>query len=233
MSQQHAMDRMYRLQRHFYDATRKYYLLGRDTLLKRMNVQPGQRVLEVACGTARNLIKLHYMQPDAELFGLDASSEMLKTAELKLVRRELDGIHLKECLAEELDYKKTFGIEQPFDAIFFSYGLSMIPTWPAAIEAALANLKPGGKMYIVDFWDQADLPRWFRAMLVRWLDLFHVHFRPELMEHLKKLHEQGRFELEIEPVARRYAYIATLSTSAVTGNAGAAATPAESHLAAC
>ena len=47
------MDRMYRLQRYFYDATRKYYLLGRDRLLNEMDIQPGQHVLEAGCGTAR------------------------------------------------------------------------------------------------------------------------------------------------------------------------------------
>ena len=52
------MDRMYHLQRHFYDATRKYYLLGRDQLLRELNVRPGETVLEVGCGTGRNLVIL-------------------------------------------------------------------------------------------------------------------------------------------------------------------------------
>jgi hypothetical protein len=35
-----AMDRMYRFQRHFYDVTRRYYLLGRDQLLDRLAPPP-------------------------------------------------------------------------------------------------------------------------------------------------------------------------------------------------
>ena len=103
-----------------------------------------------------------------------------------------------------------FGREQPFDTIYFSYCLSMVPTWPGAIEAALANLKPGGEMLIVDFWDQQDLPRWFAAALKKWLAMFHVHYRPEVHEALVDLGRSGRAEVTFESVARRYAYIATV-----------------------
>jgi S-adenosylmethionine-diacylgycerolhomoserine-N-methlytransferase len=53
-----AADRMngiYRYQRHIYDATRKWFLLGRGRLISRLDIAPGSRVLEVGCGTGRNL----------------------------------------------------------------------------------------------------------------------------------------------------------------------------------
>ena len=50
------MDRIYRRQRHVYDVTRKYYLLGRDALIDRLEPPVDGRVLEIGCGTARNLI---------------------------------------------------------------------------------------------------------------------------------------------------------------------------------
>ena len=51
-----SMDRMYRRTRHIYDASRKYYLLGRDILIDRLRPSAGQSVCEVGCGTARNLM---------------------------------------------------------------------------------------------------------------------------------------------------------------------------------
>lgn len=216
MNQEHAMDRMYGLQRHLYDATRKYYLLGRDQLLAQMDVRPGDRVLEIACGTARNLIKLNSLHPNLELFGLDASNVMLKTAQRNLSRRGLDKkCSLRVCLAEELDYRTTFALNRPFDAIFISYGLSMIPTWKEALAVALRNLKPGGTLYIVDFWDQGELPKWFRAMLQKWLDAFGVHFRPELLVHLQELSQSVPGTLTLHSVARRYAYIASFTLPAL------------------
>lgn len=203
------MDRMYWLQRYIYDFTRKYYLLGRDRLLREMDLPPGARVIEIGCGTARNLVLLAHRRPDVIYYGIDASHEMLMTAEAKVGRARLEErIKLQHCLAEELDHAKTFGLAEPLDAAFFSYSLSMIPTWPQAIEAALANLKPRAAFYVVDFWDQADWPGWFRRLLQGWLDLFHVHFRPELLEHLRELEKRGVGTLTLQPVAGRYAYIA-------------------------
>jgi S-adenosylmethionine-diacylgycerolhomoserine-N-methlytransferase len=210
MATTEEMDRMYRLQRYFYDATRKFYLLGRDRLLREMQLQPGDRVLEIGCGTARNLICLARQRPDVACYGLDASNEMLATAAAKVRARRLESrIVLRTCYAEQLDCSKTFGLGAPFDAAFFSYSLSMIPTWPEAIAAALANLKPHATLYVVDFWDQGGWPRWFRALLKTWLDLFHVVHRPELLDHLRGLDAQGVGRLTIESVAGRYAYLAT------------------------
>jgi S-adenosylmethionine-diacylgycerolhomoserine-N-methlytransferase len=79
LQNEHAvkMDRMYRTQRHIYDFTRKYYLIGRDRTIANIKPKPGQTVLEVGCGTGRNLALIARMFPQAKLFGLDISQEML------------------------------------------------------------------------------------------------------------------------------------------------------------
>jgi S-adenosylmethionine-diacylgycerolhomoserine-N-methlytransferase len=210
MATTEEMDAMYRWTRYVYDFTRKYYLLGRDRLLRDMILQPDDRVLEIGCGTARNLIRLAKQRPDIRCFGLDVSTEMLATAAAQVKGRRLDGrITLAHCPAEDLNYEKTFGLNAPFDAAFFSYSLSMIPTWSQALDAALANIKRSGALYVVDFWDQGDWPRWFRWLLKRWLDCFHVVYRPELLDHLRELDEQGLGKLTLHSVAGRYAYLAT------------------------
>ncbi len=210
MATTEEMNAMYRWTRYVYDFTRKYYLLGRDRLLEEMDLPSGGCVLEIGCGTARNLIRLAKARPDLHCYGLDVSTEMLVTATAKVKAHGLENrITLKHCFAEELDHAKTFGLTSPFDAAFFSYSLSMIPTWPQAIDAALANLKRGSAFYVVDFWDQGGWPGVFRVVLKRWLDLFHVHYRPELIEHLHELDAKHIGSLKLEPVAGRYAYLAT------------------------
>jgi len=179
------MDRIYRRQRYIYDFTRKYYLFGRDTLIDQLALKPGARVIEVGCGTARNLVRIAQKYPDAKLYGLDASSEMLTTAQESLAQAGLAGkVELVEAYAEDLS-PSLFGESEPFDAVVFSYSLSMIPDWKQALRSALAALARSGSLHIVDFGDLKGLGRLTELLLRGWLGLFHVAPREELLKTLE------------------------------------------------
>ena len=208
-NQRERLNNLYRFQRHFYDLTRLFFLFGRDDLLRQMNVLPGERVLEIGCGTGRNLLKLAQLQPEAKIYGLDASDEMLKTAGAKLdAKNQQKAIVLRQGLAEQFDYQTTFNLDQTFDKIFISYSLSMFPNWREAILNALGNLKPDGDFYILDFWDGAGLPGWFVGLRRWWLSLFKVYYRPEFLEFLKELQAQGAGKFTVQAVGTNYAFIA-------------------------
>lgn len=201
------MDQIYRYQRYIYDFTRKYFLLGRDTLLERLPIQPYQYVLEIGCGTGRNLFKLVRRYPHTYFYGVDASQEMLAVAKSKLKSMPNSRLILKQGLAEELDYSQTFKLEQPFDCIFFSYTLSMIPNWKVGIEVALQNLKAGGQLYLVDFYDQSKLPLWFHRGLTYWLNLFSVYYDPAWLPYFRSLAQQGVGTLKEQGLFRNYALL--------------------------
>lgn len=202
------MDRMYRYQRFFYDFTRKYYLLGRDRLLAEMEIADGDNVLEVGCGTARNLIILAKKYPGVNFYGLDASAEMLKTAQAKIDQASIKNICLKTALADDFDFRATFNLDRQFDAIYFSYALSIIPSWQTAVENALRNLKSGKSFYIVDFYDQKHLPAWFRKILQKWLEQFHVKYPENLIPYLTRLDEKSFGRLTVKPLFYHYSFLA-------------------------
>lgn len=176
----HLMDGVYRRQRHFYDATRKFFLLGRDPMLAGLAVPHGGSVLEIGCGTGRNLVEAARLYPHADLYGIDISREMLTTAGGTLAKRGLHGrIRLALADAALFDPARTFGRGQ-FDRILVSYAVSMIPAWETVLRQAARHLAPGGELHIVDFGDQGGLPGWFRTALHRWLKAFHVTPRASL-----------------------------------------------------
>lgn len=200
------MDRMYRYQRYFYDLTRKFYLLGRDQLIREMKIGDGDNVLEAGCGTGRNLIILARRYRDTNFFGLDASAAMLETA--KANAAGIPNISFATELADNFRFDRTFGLQKPFDAIYFSYSISMIPAWQGSILNALENLRPGGRLYIVDFFDQEELPSWFRKLLQAWLRQFHVKFPEDLPEFLRELERNGSGRLNFRGIYKRYSFIA-------------------------
>jgi S-adenosylmethionine-diacylgycerolhomoserine-N-methlytransferase len=203
------MDSIYHTQRHFYDFTRKYYLLGRDRMIAALRPPPKGTILEIGCGTGRNLIAAARAWPQARLYGLDISRAMLETAQRSVDRADLRRVMLVQGDATGFDAYKSFGLAA-FDRIFFSYTLSMIPGWERAVEAAIDALGPGGAIHIVDFGQQEQLPNWWRRLLFVWLARFSVEPRAELYPQLAHLAEARGLILDFVPLYRGYAWSAVL-----------------------
>ena len=208
------MDAIYRSQRHIYDLTRKYYLLGRDRLIRELAPPAGGTVLEIGCGTGRNLIAAARAWPEARYFGIDISEAMLATARAKVAAAGLsDRITLAQGDATAFDAQALFGTPR-FDRIFQSYTLSMIPDWQGAIREAAAKLTPGGRLDIVDFGQQEQLPGAFRRLLFGWLDKFDVSPRASLAEVVRTVSGAHGLEARFQALYRGYAWTARLSAGA-------------------
>jgi S-adenosylmethionine-diacylgycerolhomoserine-N-methlytransferase len=204
-AQARAMNRMYGLQRHFYDLSRAYYLLGRDDLIKALQPSETGTVLEMGCGTGRNLVAAAKQYPSAKFFGFDISTAMLETAGRAVQRNDLVGrVDLAQADASDFSATKTFGLEY-FDRVFFSYTLSMVPAWQTAIEQGYKALKPGGELHIVDFGNCERLPAFLKAVLYAWLRRFHVTPRQDMGNWLQTLHTKTGAEVSIRPLFRCYA----------------------------
>jgi S-adenosylmethionine-diacylgycerolhomoserine-N-methlytransferase len=206
-----AMDRMYRYTRHIYDLTRKPYLLGRDRLVAGLGLEAGGTVLEMGCGTGRNLIAVARRYPNARLYGFDISEEMLKTARMAITRAGLERrITLAQGDATVFDPSGAFGIAQ-FDRVYFSYTLSMVPPWRQALARGLQLTAPKGRFSVVDFGFCEELAAPVRPLLHGWLGLFHVTPRADLEAELKALAAAGGRTLTFERPHGGYAQLGVVA----------------------
>jgi S-adenosylmethionine-diacylgycerolhomoserine-N-methlytransferase len=205
------MNRMYRRQRHIYDGTRRYYLLGRDQMISGLRPAAGASVLEIGCGTGRNLVLAARLYPAARFFGIDVSTEMLTSAIAAISRGRLTShIRVAHGDATAFDPKRLFGIPE-FDQVMISYSLSMIPDWRRVLGAAAVHLKPGGRLHVVDFGGQERLPRTARTLLRRWLAMVDVTPPDDLEHELSAMADSAGAKLRFERPFRGYAQYGVLA----------------------
>jgi S-adenosylmethionine-diacylgycerolhomoserine-N-methlytransferase len=162
------LNRYYGASRLVYDATRRYYLLGRDSVLRDLAADRRWATLvEVGPGTGRNLVRLHRARPAARLGGLEASDAMIDHASPRC-----PWARLVHGFAEDAPLAEVLG-ERP-DRVLFSYCLSMVRDRAAALANARAALARGGEVVVIDFSDFEGWPLPAASAFRAYLRAFHV-----------------------------------------------------------
>jgi ubiquinone/menaquinone biosynthesis C-methylase UbiE len=127
----------------------------------------GRRVLDVGCGKGRFARVLLEEQPDAEIWGLDISEEMLRYVP--------EGIHTRAGSMTELPFEDGY-----FDAAYATESLEHAVEVEKAVGEICRVVKPGGRIAIIDknagHWGRLATPEW-----ERW-------FTPKQLERLLRRH---------------------------------------------
>ncbi|MBR2537457.1 MAG: methyltransferase domain-containing protein [Hyphomicrobium sp.] len=213
MTSAELMDRQYRFQRHIYDFTRTHYLFWRRRLIAELNPPANGTVVEVACGTGWNLLRIAKRYPSARLFGFDISRAMLKTAASATARNGVsDRIQLAQGDATTFNLDQMFGIAKA-DRIFISYALSMIPDWEEAVERAVEQLSPGGSLHIVDFGRMDTMAAPPRSAFLSFLAHYNVTPRRDLEVVLRSATHRHNLAMTFETAKAGYCVYAVLRKS--------------------
>jgi ubiquinone/menaquinone biosynthesis C-methylase UbiE len=123
-----------------------------EMLLDMAGVQPGMRVLDIACGAGSQTIRAaQRVGADGSVVASDISATMLNHLREHAARAGLDNIETLECAAEELS-----GAHGPFDAAICRVGLMLFSSPPAALEAVQRVLKPGARIAALVFTTPAE-----------------------------------------------------------------------------
>lgn len=207
------LEAFYRPQAGQYDRFRERLLHGRRELIGRLQVPAGGYLVELGAGTGRNL--LFFDQPGGEELGGEvlgtgpAGGRLAALGRIDLVdlcpalltearRRTAAMPNVRVIEADACSYRP----DTPVDCVYFAYALTMIPDWRAAIDNALAMLRPGGQLGVVDFYVSAAHPpaglvrhdRFTRWFWPRWFGHDGVHPDPGPLAWLRA--RLPRHELE-------------------------------------
>ena len=195
-----GLQAFYAPQAEHYDDFRDRLLPGREALIARLPLTAGSRVVELGGGTGRNLDFYGERLRDlAAVEVVDLCPALLERAQARLGHRH--NVRLIE--ADATTYRPEF----PVDVVYLSYALTMIPNWRGALINAIAMLKPGGMLGIVDFYVAPKRPesgtlghsRLECAFWRRWFAHDGVRLDPE---HLLTLEQQFPQNTTIESRAK-------------------------------
>ena len=175
------LESFYRPQADTYDAMHERTLLGRDVLLNALAPAPGSRVVELGAGTGSLLDLWGARLPGfAALELVDICPAMLEKARHRA--RLHANVRVVECDAT------AYRAPWQADCVYLSYALTMIPDWVRALNNALALLKPGGKLGIVDFYVARPDQQWTRAQHNVLTQKFWTHWCRHDQVHLSPQH---------------------------------------------
>jgi len=170
-------------------------------------VRPGDRVADLGCGPATQLVMAARLQPDATFLGIDLSDEMLERARAHVGEQGLSNV---EFARGDITALSDVG-GASLDAVISTVSLHQLDSFEA-LRACLSEvgriLKPGGGLYIVDFGrlkSQTSIEYFATQYADRQPELFTVDYRNSLRAAFSKAEWRAAAEAVLAEHGRLYA----------------------------
>ncbi len=186
LAQNQLIRNYYQFQSSIYDATRWAFLFGRREIMDHFGFdQAPEHLVEVGCGTGINVVQLRRQFPEARITGIDVSADMLAKARQKLSQ------HDRVTLLEQAYGVGPSDFPKAPDLFLFSYALTMInPQYADLIRQAHADLRPGGRIAVVDF--HSCSVAWFKQHMENHHVRMDGHLDPVLEQYFEPRYSEVR-----------------------------------------
>ncbi len=194
------LDSFYSGQADAYDSFRERLLHGRNELFSAIDFPDGGTWIDMGAGTGENAERVGDRLASLDkVYQVDLSTSLLAVAKARAEQRGWSNVEPVEFDATKFVPENGLG---SVDVVTFSYSLTMIPDWFAAMEHALALLKPGGVIGVVDFYVGRKYPAeglrkhsWFtRSFWPVWFASDNVFLDKDHVPFLRSKFEPVDFE---------------------------------------
>lgn len=144
-----------------YDATHAWTLPGRRAARQALRVYPGQRVLDLACGTGLNLPHLRRLVGEqGSVAGINLTPAMLEIARRRIAAAGWGNVAVAEADAARLPFP-----DESFERALCTFALNIIPEYVRAIEEVWRVLVPGGRFVALEARTALHpLPHWLKPL---------------------------------------------------------------------
>jgi phosphatidylethanolamine/phosphatidyl-N-methylethanolamine N-methyltransferase len=137
---------------------------GRLQAIERMDIQPGERVLEVGVGTGINLA---LYPKNCSVTGIDFTGSMLEIARERVVRKDIRNVRLLQMDAADLKF-----VDSSFDIVYAPYLISVVPD-PVRVAREMRRVcRPGGRIILLNHFLS---PNAILSRIERWISPFTIH----------------------------------------------------------
>ncbi len=166
-----------------YDSRHSYVFQYGEDVLKLLAPQPGERILDLGCGTGHLTQKIN--DSGAQVMGMDKAESMVEQA-----RQNYPDLQF--LVADATDF--TF--DEPFDAVFSNAVLHWIPAAEDVVACVWRALKPGGR-FVAEFGGKTNIRAIETAVYAALQTLGHPELRlppyyfPSIGEYAALLEKQG------------------------------------------
>lgn len=181
------LESFYRGQSGTYDSFRRRLLRGRRELIESLSFPEGGTWLDLGGGTGENCEFTPRLGKLKAAVIVDLCPSLLERAQSRIRHRGWENVSTLEADASAFDWAT------PVDVVTFSYSLTMMPDWFAAIENAIRLLRPGGQLGVVDFYVSRKYEAegrirhgwWKRHFWPTWFAFDNVFLNPDHLPYLQ------------------------------------------------
>ncbi|HEU0295537.1 MAG TPA: methyltransferase domain-containing protein [Anaerolineales bacterium] len=145
----------------FYDPTHGWTLPKRRAARLALDLQPGDRVLDLGCGTGLNFPHLRELVgAHGQVVGVDLTPAMLDIARKMIKTKGWKNVEVHEADAAHLPFP-----DASFDKVIITFALTIIPEYISAIEEVRRILIPGGQFVALEMRAGIhSLPAWLQPL---------------------------------------------------------------------